>query len=419
MAENAIEVAHISKTYKLGGPASTSLREYVQRMWRMRKAPSKATFKALEDISFTLAEGEVLGIIGKNGAGKSTLLKILSRITTPDSGQVRMKGRVSSLLEVGTGFHPELTGRENIYLNGTILGMRREEIKARFEEIVEFAGVSTFLDTPVKFYSSGMYVRLAFAVAAHLEPEILIIDEVLAVGDAAFQRKCLGKMKEVSTRQGRTVLFVSHNMAAVQSLCTQSLFLSEGKVAGHGPVQDTVRRYLELERPDDAYWQSSSVGDSDVPAKILAVRVCNHQGNTENTIPIDEAFQVEVSFECFRNGVPLHIGLQLHTPEQVAVLATVNWLSSGGDEDPYAEKLYSKGVYTSRCSFRGDFFNEGTYYISPVLMYQVAHVLEKVEQPVAVHIVDTASMKKEYTGAWIGVVRSRFHWFTTEQLPAA
>src|SRR6266700_2499504 len=200
-------------------------------------------FWALRDVSFSVKQGEVIGIIGRNGAGKSTLLKVLSRITEPSSGRVEMRGRVASLLEVGTGFHPELTGRENIYLNGAILGMTRLEIKKKFDEIVQFAEIDKFLDTPVKRYSSGMYVRLAFAVAAHLEPEILIVDEVLAVGDAEFQKKCLGKMHDVS-KGGRTVIFVSHNMAAIENLCESAILLSQGRLVRRGPVSDVIHHYL-------------------------------------------------------------------------------------------------------------------------------------------------------------------------------
>ncbi len=217
------------------------------RFRRLRgEAPSRSTeeFWALKDVSFEVQKGEVIGIIGRNGAGKSTLLKILSRITTPTEGTVEVHGRIGSLLEVGTGFHPELSGRENIYLSGSILGMKRSEIDAKFDEIVRFAEMEKFLDTPVKRYSSGMYVRLAFAVAAHLEPEILIVDEVLAVGDAAFQKKCLGKMGDVA-KEGRTVLFVSHNMSAVASLCTRGLLVSDGRVVAEGDVQQIISEYLE------------------------------------------------------------------------------------------------------------------------------------------------------------------------------
>ena len=243
----AISVKGLSKDYRIVHQAekATTLGEALaNRLRNPLRSVTAETFQALNDVSFDVAEGEVLGIIGRNGAGKSTLLKVLSRITEPTSGEVRMRGRVASLLEVGTGFHPELTGRENILLNGSILGMRRREVDRQFDAIVEFADVDRFLDTPVKRYSSGMYVRLAFAVAAHLNPEILIVDEVLAVGDAQFQKKCLGKMQDVSRQDGRTVLFVSHNMASIQTLCTSGLLLGGGRVLHRGSVDSVVSAYL-------------------------------------------------------------------------------------------------------------------------------------------------------------------------------
>ena len=256
MSSSAISVQSVSKLYRLQHAAAGS-QSFRDLLTGLATAPFKRfrelsgndrsleDFWALKDVSFDVREGEVVGIIGRNGAGKSTLLKILSRIVEPTSGEVRMRGRVASLLEVGTGFHPELSGRENIYLNGSILGMKRREIDARFDEIVEFAEIEKFLDTPVKRYSSGMYVRLAFAVAAHLDPEILIVDEVLAVGDSEFQKKCLGKMKQVSTSGTRTVLFVSHNMAAVSTLCTRSVWLQNGKVVADGTSDKVIAQYLE------------------------------------------------------------------------------------------------------------------------------------------------------------------------------
>ena len=237
----------IGKEYQLGGPVkqTNSIREALATTFRnpLRKREPAPSFWALDDVSFQVQPGEVLGLIGRNGAGKSTLLKVLSRITEPTRGRIELRGRAASLLEVGTGFHPELTGRENVYLNGTILGMRKKEVDRKFDEIVAFAEVEKFIDTPVKRYSSGMYVRLAFAVAAHLEPEILVVDEVLAVGDAEFQKKCLGKMGDVA-REGRTVLFVSHNMAAMRALCTRALYLQKGKVSYDGPVEAAITRYL-------------------------------------------------------------------------------------------------------------------------------------------------------------------------------
>ena len=253
MSDVVIKVEGLSKQYRIGvrQERHDTLRDQIvsnlKSLFRYSSASGQAGLSdsiwALKDVSFEVKQGEVLGIIGRNGAGKSTLLKILSRITEPTSGRIEIDGRVASLLEVGTGFHPELTGRENVYLNGTILGMKRAEINRKFDEIVAFAGIEQFLDTPVKRYSSGMYVRLAFAVAAHLEPEILVVDEVLAVGDAGFQRKCLSKMQDVA-KSGRTVLFVSHNLAAMQALCTKGLFLSEGRVKLDGPTADAVKQYV-------------------------------------------------------------------------------------------------------------------------------------------------------------------------------
>ena len=263
MPPTAISVANVSKVYRLGSVGSTTLKEDLSRAWaRLRGQPDPTlkvgsphhdrqeggVFWALDDVSFTVEQGEVLGIIGRNGAGKSTLLKILSRVTAPTRGEIRMRGRVASLLEVGTGFHPDLTGRENVFLNGAILGMRRAEIAAKFAEILAFSGVGEFIDTPVKRYSSGMYVRLAFAVAAHLDPEILILDEVLAVGDAEFQKKCLGKMQQ-STREGRTILFVSHNLQAISTLTKNSVLLQDGKCVMYGKTDAFLAKYLSGNAP--------------------------------------------------------------------------------------------------------------------------------------------------------------------------
>ena len=245
MSNPVIRIENIGKEYSIGVSNSTSVRDSLGRRWSAifgKKNRAKDSFWALRNIEFNLQKGEVLGIIGRNGAGKSTLLKILSRITSPTEGKLEIIGRVASLLEVGTGFHPELTGRENVFLNGTLLGMSRKEVSLKFDEIVDFSGVEKFIDTPIKHFSSGMYVRLAFAVAAHLEPEILIVDEVLAVGDIAFQKKCLGKMKDVSG-QGRTILFVSHNLQAVRTLCTRAILLHKGKMIMDGQVNDAISNY--------------------------------------------------------------------------------------------------------------------------------------------------------------------------------
>ena len=261
MTESVIQVENLSKLYRLGIISSKTIVQDFSRLWSKIFRSENPDFKigelndrsvkssgqyiwALKDVSFTVKEGELLAIIGKNGAGKSTLLKILSRVTTPSTGIVKIKGKVASLLEVGTGFHQELTGRENIFLNGSILGLTKKEIKSRFEEIVEFSGIGRYIDTPVKRYSSGMYVRLAFGVAAHLDPDILIVDEVLAVGDAEFQKKCIGKMQDVAHKEGRTVIFVSHNMSAVKNLCKRGMILEYGKISFIGDVDSAVSAYL-------------------------------------------------------------------------------------------------------------------------------------------------------------------------------
>ncbi len=284
MSPPAIEVSGLSKRYVIQHESRhdnlrDTLHHTARKLWRrMRWGTGFSTeeFWALRDVSFSVQPGEVVGIIGRNGAGKSTLLKVLSRITEPTSGKVKLRGRVASLLEVGTGFHPELTGRENIFLNGAILGMSRAEIRKKFDEIVAFAEVERFLDTPVKRYSSGMYVRLAFAVAAHLEPEILIVDEVLAVGDVAFQKKCLGKMQEVSTNQGRTVLFVSHQMDAVVRLCQQVIHLHSGTVVQQGPASEIVSRYLGEKSVRRHVWQA---GGSEIIRRIEVLQAVEQDGN--------------------------------------------------------------------------------------------------------------------------------------------
>jgi lipopolysaccharide transport system ATP-binding protein len=307
MSNIVLSVENLWKQYRLGVTGASSLREDVSRWLAKLRGKEDPTLKigetndrenlkgeyvwALQDISFEVKQGEVLGIIGKNGAGKSTLLKILSKVTTPTKGRVRTKGRIASILEVGTGFHPELTGRENIFLNGAILGMTKNDIRSKFDEIVEFSGVGKYIDTPVKRYSSGMYVRLAFAVAAHLEPEILIIDEVLAVGDAEFQKKCLGKMKDVSG-EGRTVLFVSHNMGAVRGLCTKALLMKNGKLEQHGEVDRVISSYLT--NPTGKF----QIGQESKDEKIVIqeVNLLNDKGETTQNFKTGDSLTIEIKY---------------------------------------------------------------------------------------------------------------------------
>lgn len=305
MPEPIIQIEQISKSYQLGeGDSYLAMRDVVARglrPWQWFKAAQRGKpFLALQDVSLNIAPGEVVGLIGRNGAGKSTLLKILSQITPPSSGKATLRGRVASLLEVGTGFHPELTGRENIFLNGAILGMTRREIKSKFDAIVAFSEIEKFIDTPVKRYSSGMYVRLAFGVAAHLEPEILLVDEVLAVGDAAFQKKCLGKMDEVVHQGGRTIVFVSHNMAAVQKLCPRSVLLTDGQVAADGPTAGVIRQYLDYSASQGADIDLRNRPDrkGNGAIRFTGIRLQNGDGQTQGTFVSGQNIRLELPYEA-------------------------------------------------------------------------------------------------------------------------
>ena len=313
----AISVEGLAKQYRLGeyqaayGTLRESLTHAGRRVMRREHRAHAKDIWALKDISFEVPEGEVLGIIGRNGAGKSTLLKVLTRITTPTKGRIEIRGRVGSLLEVGTGFHAELTGRENIYLNGSILGMKRREIEARYDDIVEFSGVERFIDTPVKRYSSGMYVRLAFSVAAHLEPEILLVDEVLAVGDAEFQRRCLGRMEELGSA-GRTVVYVSHMLSTVTQLCDRAIQIDSGRVVSDGPAAEVVAGYLHQTHGvgTERTWSVDDAHGNDL-AKILAVRVVPHDGMPPGIMDVRRPIGIEIEFRILRRGEPVFPKIKL------------------------------------------------------------------------------------------------------------
>ena len=314
---------------------------------------------ALNDVSFDLEEGKVLGIVGRNGAGKSTLLKILSRVTEPTEGTVSVRGRVGSLLEVGTGFHPELTGRENIYMNGAILGMRHAEIEEKFDEMVEFSEVSQFIDTPVKRYSSGMYLRLAFAVAAHLEPEILVVDEVLAVGDAEFQRKCLGKMNDVA-QQGRTVLFVSHNMSAILRLTQEAIVLKKGQLIKRAPTPEAVDYYLASGQAEsgERVWDAEDIPVTSVPFRPVAIRIKDRNGKVVDTVRSTEPVTVEWEYQLDAPVTGLRVGMYLNTMRGEYVFTAFDT-----DDAKQYEQFGARqpGRYISRCTIPADFFNEGRY----------------------------------------------------------
>lgn len=351
MSDFAVKVDSLSKLYQIGKNRRGSLRETLIHSWQQLKGSKKNNlltedFWALKDVSFEINRGEAVGIIGKNGAGKSTLLKILSRITQPTRGRVEICGRIASLLEVGTGFHPELSGRENVYLNGTILGMKRREIKAKFDEIVSFSGVEKFIDTPVKHYSSGMYVRLAFAVAAHLEPEILIIDEVLAVGDAEFQKKCLGKMGEVAG-QGRTVIFVSHNMAAVKTLCKSAILLKKGQIIQYGLAKDVADYYLQNMAESACEFILPVPDKKNLPGFAQKVIIEDEFGNPSKSLPLGRPYQIRIKFTLLEKVPHFVIGMGCTTVDDYPVRTV--WSQPQDMEQGHYEVVFSeeKVYYTS------------------------------------------------------------------------
>jgi lipopolysaccharide transport system ATP-binding protein len=326
-SEPTIEVDRICKEYRLGElSGSGSFREALVDLVRLRKS-EKSTFRALQDVSFEVREGEAVGIIGRNGAGKSTLLKVLSRITTPTSGSIRVRGRLSALLEVGTGFHQDLTGRENIYLNGSILGMTKQEVESRFDEIVEFAEVDRFLDTPIKRYSSGMRLRLGFAVAAHLDAEVLLVDEVLAVGDAAFQKKCLGQMDELR-RGARTILFVSHNMAAIETLCSRAIWIDGGRVREDGPASQVIGNYLSSHGGAQGTRQSlrETTDRSGTGAiRFTQIDYLNGAGETTDLIRAGEPLRIRLSYEARERIVEPHFGFEIYSQLGTLITETSTW----------------------------------------------------------------------------------------------
>jgi lipopolysaccharide transport system ATP-binding protein len=354
---------------------------------------------ALRDVSFEIPRGEVVGIIGRNGAGKSTLLKVLSRITAPTEGRAEIHGRVGSLLEVGTGFHPELTGRDNIYLNGAILGMRKAEIARKFDEIVAFSEIEKFLDTPVKRYSSGMYMRLAFAVAAHLEPEILVVDEVLSVGDASFQKKCIGKMGQIS-REGRTVLFVTHNMVALQSLCTRAICLVSGSVGDDGVAGRVVSNYLQVESPSshERVWENPDVAPGDDTVRLRAVRLVPRSSALPRTITLETPMDLEITFSNLVSGAILNTTITLYNLEDVCVLNTYS--------DPSPRPV---GLIREVCELPGGLLNDSVYRIRLLIVKDASRCLVNIPDVVSFEVVEGERCDPWY-GKWVGAVRPNIPW---------
>lgn len=427
MTDIAIKVNDICKAYRLGvkqekyktlrdslsrvvSAPYRALRERLTRGPEGERPNSREKFQALQDVSFEVAQGEIVGIIGRNGAGKSTLLKILSRITDPDHGSIEYFGRISSLLEVGTGFHMELTGRENVFLNGAILGMKKSEIQRKFDEIVDFAEVERFIDTPVKHYSSGMQLRLAFAVAAHLEPEILLIDEVLAVGDARFQKKCLSKMKDVG-QHGRTVLFVSHNMPAVTRLCNRCLLLEGGRLVKDGPAHEVVSDYLHADSGTTAAreWPDAQTAPAGDVARLRAVRVHDHEGKVCEAMDIRKSVSVEMTFEVIRDGAVLLPFFMFSNEEDVLAFGS-------HDLDPHWRgRPRPRGEYRSSVRIPGNLLAEGTLFVGAGLSSEGSEVQFYEEDAVAFHVIDSMdgdSARGDYAGKMDGVVRPMLQWST-------
>lgn len=370
---------------------------------------------ALRDVSFTVKQGEVVGIIGVNGAGKSTLLKVISRITPPTTGNISIRGRVSSLLEVGTGFHPELTGRENVFLNGTILGMRKAEVDSKFDEIVDFAGVEKFLDTPVKRYSSGMRVRLAFAVAAHLEPEILIVDEVLAVGDAEFQKKCLNKMEDVG-KEGRTVLFVSHNMAAITRLCRRGILLSAGSVIDDGEAHGIVNSYLTAGLGTSAAreWPDLEDAPGDESVRLRGLRIVDENNNVSEGFDIRKPVGLQMEYDVLGGNEPMMPYYRLANDEGTVIFSTIDQ-----DFRSHVEPR-APGRYVSTAWIPGNLLSEGTIYVTVAMRTKVrSYKPFIIGDAIAFNVIDTMegdSARGDWAGVLDGAVRPKLDW-TTDYRP--
>ena len=405
MSAPAISIRGVGKKFMLGGTAQhDTLRDQLAALARRLSGKKEAAaetkeFWAIRDISFDVAEGEVLGIVGHNGAGKSTLLKVLSQISEPTEGELRIRGRIASLLEVGTGFHPELSGRENIFLNGAILGMSQAEIRSKFDEIIAFAEVEKFLDTPVKRYSSGMYVRLAFAVAAHLEPEILVVDEVLAVGDGAFQRKCLGKMSDAS-KSGRTILFVSHNLTAVRTLCQRGVLLNRGRLEFTGTTEEVVRRYLSttLAASTDREWRAPSTDHAPGEVRLLSARLVPK--SESGVLDVQTAFDLEFEFWNGKPGAMLNVSLLLYTDDDVAAFNT----ASPRVETP-------QGVARAVCHIPANLMNDNNYRVR-VLLVEKGRPLEDHQNLFTFEVAE-GEVSRYWFGKWIGTVRPLLDWTYT------
>jgi lipopolysaccharide transport system ATP-binding protein len=410
-----VRVEDVSKEYRIGArrEAYSTLRETmtnaVRAPFKRNGLPGTETIWALKNVSFEVAPGKIVGIIGRNGAGKSTLLKILSRITEPTSGRAELFGRVGSLLEVGTGFHPELTGRENIYLNGAVLGMRRTEITARFDEIVDFSEIGKFLDTPVKHYSTGMYTRLAFAVAAHLEPDVLLVDEVLAVGDAEFQAKCLGKMGAVAS-EGRTVLFVSHNIVAVQSLCNEVIWIHDGKIREEGETDAVVKKYLGAVSSSIALervWDDPASAPGNDKVRIHRIRAMRTDGSTHEPISIQTPFALEFEYWNLEPDARLNLSIHLYNQKGTTILN-----SFPVREPVWHGRPFPVGLFRSACYVPGNLLNDGLHRVLLLVVKDQNTVILSLSDALVFNVVDAVERRNEWHGKWVGAVRPDLKWVT-------
>lgn len=411
---DAIKVENLSKLYYLGERRANSLRDAIVNFVKKPAIGEKKNeLWALRDINFTLKDGETLGIVGHNGAGKSTLLKILSRITKPTTGSAEIRGRIGSLLEVGTGFHNELSGRENIYLNGAILGMKRAEIDKKFDEIVAFSELDKFLDTPVKHYSSGMHMRLAFSVAAHLDPEVLVVDEVLAVGDISFQKKCLGKMRDIG-ESGRTVIFVSHDMQSVTRLCSRAIWLKDGRMVRDGEATQIVSEYLHEQSQTGAekQWEPNDAPGNEV-TRLLSLRVRDEAGETTATTDIRKPVGVEMIYEVMESGKVLIPNLHFYNEQGACMFISHDW--NGG----WRTEPRTAGMYTSTVWIPGNFLAEGTVFVTAAVSTYAPFIVHFVERDaVTFNVIDSLegdSVRGDYAGLLPGVVRPELEWETERQ----
>jgi len=419
----AIVAENLGKLYRIGVThhAQATLREGVaaaalkplRRMFG-NAAPEAAAIWALRNLDLEVKRGESVGIVGSNGAGKSTLLRILSRITRPTTGRAELRGRVTSLLEIGTAFHPDLTGRENIFLNASVLGMSRGDMKAKFDAIVAFAEVDKFIDTAVKHYSSGMYMRLAFAVAAHVEPEILLLDEVLAVGDAAFQQKSRARMEEI-IRQGCTLLFVSHNVHLVASLCSRALFLDEGTLRGDGPPREVIEQYLVRSTPHSAdggecLWIDPEQAPGSEHARLRAIRIVS-DGRVTSNVDVRAPLRIEVEYENFLADARIYTSIHLHEKSGVGVLSSANLPSLSLGVDGWHGRAQPAGVYRSVCTIPANLLNESRYSVSIFIVTNMARHEVVARGVISFHTFD-GNPERDFHGIVMGVVRPRLDWQT-------